>query len=561
MQSWPDADLEPKRQKLRWEFAFWLLLIAGLAVLWRPVMQVERAVTHDPSVTFAGAQAIAAGKAYRYEGWLNEPKIGFYPPVHSITFAPLVAGNQPLKRAIANAQWLVFLEALIAGIALYSFGRWRGIPFLPMAGLTASLMLSGTWLGLFQDLMADFLFLGIQFAWIVPLVLRTDIPWNAKRWFWLSTALGIAYLTRTAALAWLPVLAVAALATRRWQHILAAALPAGVAVAIWRWWGQGTTGYGEVLKACLEQEMGGMKGLVPSLLENWRTCFTGEPVWGTFSAVLHRPPNALLRPLHLGPDGVNVLRTLTTLALLGIAVLGIRSRIAGLPQRLTDWLDDSVPAPDGTRAELALLAGSLLYIGMIVTLPSPAWGWPRYFVPVLPIFAVWIWRGTESLLGHRRGFAWLAPLLGLALLANAGGNVAYFRLLPDPSLKPDSKYSRRAEATRAAGDWLRVNTPASDRVAGDFRMPNRHLADSLRRPLVVDYLDPVSNWQPLSHREQGFARADWVVIEAPDLTARLKSGLFSIAWQDPDNLIVILRVNPAREADFRIARGIPKPTL
>jgi len=531
-----------------------VLVLVGAAI-WFPRMSLDRPVTHDGTVYIAGAQSLAAGDGYRYQGWIGQPKIGFYPPLHSVAMAPLFRGNPPLSEALPRVNWLAFAEATLAAVAMFWFGRNAGVPCGPMFGVMLCVVTSQAWIGTIDGLLSDFLFVAILYGWVLPLA---RMPASGRgAWGWLALGVGFAALclTRSAALAWMPLFGAGLLfGTASWRGRLAGAVPVVLAWVGWALWARHATGYDVVLKAQMDEEIGGWSGMPAAMLRNAVECLTGLPLWGMTSAFLWRPPLGFVAG---GPIVGSVLfgaRLLLALSLFVLAGLGVRRALAGADVAARDWLVPPWVRPRRGSFEVLRVTGVAAYLATLAVLPSPAFGWSRYLLVVLPCFVAWTWAGLSAVLRTRIDGPWPQRLLLALLFANAAVNWEYERTFARSEGRDGAQSAR---AMRAVARWIRTNTPSTARIAGDFRIPNRHLAEELGRPLVIDYLEPASRWQPLAHAEQGFPRADYVVIGREDLAARGNSILFSVAFLRPTNLYCVLKVDPARESEFRRRHGIP----
>lgn len=523
-------------------------------VSWVPRMHAEWAITHDSVIYVGGARTLAEFDGYRYWEWLGRPKIGYFPPLHSLLLAPAFWFRSGLSDALDLIRWMVFAEGAIALCGIYVLLRLLRLPWFAAAGIAASLGTSQAWLRLQEGLMADYLFLGLLFWGIVVAFLFRGRSGSVSYWLFTGTMLGLLYLTRTAAVAWFPLLiaGVAVPAVGRLKRTTAF-LPLGAMVLAWSLWKSGTTGYSEVLKDCIEQEVGGLAHYPEFMLHNWWVSLSGEQLGGGFSGIFYRPPKLLMDRVPGLSLFLKAVRPVLVLLLLAATV---RELVAHL-KVLRDPNHDA-PARDGRPESqswlpLLLAAGTALYLFMIVTLPSPAFGWSRYFLVVIPVLMAWAWLGFSRIAPTR--LPW-TPIAAALLLLNVGYNLALERnVIRHSEFLSDSP---RREI-REIADWIRTKLPNDARVAGDFRIPSLHLAEALGRSLVIDYLSPVSNWQPASHRDVGYARAEYVVVTREDLPWHLQTGMFTSRYDEPGNRFVVLQVLSAAEEAFRSKHSIPPP--
>ncbi len=532
---------------------FAILLLVCL-VSWIPRMNAEWAITHDSVIYVGGARTLAEFEGYRYWEWIGRPKIGYFPPLHSLLLAPAFWLRHGLSEALTIIRWTVFAEGLVALGGIYTLLRLLRLPWFAAAGIVASLGTSQAWLRLQEGLMADYLFLALLYWGIVFAFLGRDRSKSAFYWVCIGTLLGLLYLTRTAAVAWFPLLiaGVAVPALGRWKRA-AAFVPLGTLVLGWSLWKSGTTGYSEVLKDCIEQEVGGLSRYPAFLLHNWWVSLSGEQFGGAFAGIFYRPPRVLLDRMPGLSWLLEAGRPCLVAVLLAAIALELFAQLKSLRGAAIDSSRRAVRSEVHVGLDLLLAAGASLYLFMIVTLPSPAFGWSRYFLVVIPLFMAWAWLGFSRNMPAR--IPWM-PVAGVLLGLNTGYNLALERtVIQQSGFLSDAP---RLEIRQVA-DWIRNRLPAEAKVAGDFRIPSLHLAEALGRPLVIDYLAPASNWQPASHRDVGYSRADYVVVTREDLPWHLQTGMFTTQYDVPGNRFVVLQVLPSAEEAFRSKRSIPPP--
>ena len=556
MRSLPNWLREAGARIRAWDGAGFAILVLICLLPWIPRMHAEWAITHDSVIYVGGARTLAEFEGYRYWEWIGRPKIGYFPPLHSLLLAPSFWLRHGLSEALTLIRWTVFVEGLVALCGIYTLLRLLRLPWFAAAGIVASVGTSQAWLRLQEGLMADYLFLALLYWGIVFAFLARDRSRSAFYWVFIGTLFGLLYLTRTAAVAWFPLLiaGVAVPALGRWKRA-SAFIPPGVMGVAWSLWKSGTTGYSEVLKDCIEQEVGGLAHYPSFLLHNGWVSLSGEHFGGAFAGFFYRPPRVLLDRMPGLSWALEAVRPCLLAVLLAAIAVELLAQLKSFRCAAIDSSVRAVRSEIPAWFDLLLAAGALLYLFMIVTLPSPAFGWSRYFLVVIPLFMAWAWRGFYRTVPI--GIPWM-PVAGVLLGLNTGYNLALERtVIQQSGFLSDAP---RLEI-RQVSDWIRNRLPAEARVAGDFRIPSLHLAEALGRPLVIDYLAPVSNWQPASHRDVGYSRADYVVVTREDLPWHLQTGMFTIQYDVPGNRFVVLQVLPTAEEAFRSKRSIPPPAV
>lgn len=535
----------------------YLLLVAVLLVLFRGYVVPGRALNGEAAVYASGAEALARGKGYRFDGWVGEPRITRYPPLQAaLLVGGAAAGENPSERLV-RMEWAVFALGALAGGVVYLFGRRQGIPVGIMLGLCAGMMTSMDWLVMWRGLSPDFVFVLLLYAGMGMALTGEPGSRGLLGWLWVGTTFGLLYLTRTAALAWLPVFGVVVLAAARTPGRLLMALgPVTAAVVGWGMWGEVGTGGGEAWRELVETAAANVGGGISDPGGDFWEMLRGEPFLTAIGGWWRRLPPAFLGPLQPVAWMGDWLRGGVILGGLILVLIGVRCELDGLGWSPSDWWRWTGPRSEGswTRqralAQLGLGLGCGWLLVVVPMLPGPPHGWTRPALLVLPCLVVWAWRGWLQVVTERPRLKAASEVAVTCLLfANAGANW-WFRP-PPPKPVPD---------LAEVGAWLQRNAPPNARVAASFEVPHRDLVQVLGRPLLLNYIGAPFAWEVLQRQPAGYPRADYVVVPWTDVASHTAGRLASPVMISSRTNFAILVVDRLRESEFRREKGIPAET-
>lgn len=532
----------------------YLFVVAALFLFFRGYVVPGRAVSGEGGVYVVGAESLAHGNGYRYDGWLGAPRITRHPPVQAFLLAGAAAGGETPASRVMHMEWAVFALGALAGAVVYVFGRRQGVPIGVMLGVTTGMMTSLDWMVLWRGLSPDFGFVLLFYAGLAMALTGEPGGRGFWGWLWVGVSFAVLYLTRTAVLAWLPVFGVIVLAAGRTPgRVLAALGPVAAAVVGWGMWGQAGVGGGETWQELVETAAsnagGGVSGPGGDLWELLR----GEPFLTALGGWWRRMPPGILGPLQPVAWVGDWMRGGVILGGLILVLVGLRCELDGLSWNPADWWRWTGPRGEGgwTRqralAQLGLCLGCGWLLVVVPLLPGPPHGWSRPALLVLPCLVVWAWRGLMHVVAERPGwkaFAEVAITLGLFLNAGANG---WFRP-PPPRPVPDAG---------EVGAWLRRHAPAGAQVAATFEVPHRELSAALGRPLLVDYIGLPFAWEILQRQTSSYPRAEYVVVPWTDVASHTRGRLCSPVMVSSRTNFAILLVDRLREAEFRREKGIP----
>jgi hypothetical protein len=259
-------------------------------------------------------------------------------------------------------------------------------------------MTSPPWLEAWLDLSPDLLVVALFHALAARALSREPDAVRWHGWLLVGAVGGAIYLSRTASLAWLPMLGVvAAIQGRAIGPVIVVLIPAVVAVLAWTTWSEGGGRPGDIWAPLMNAVSAvdvageGRAGWLPEL---------------RLDSVSWVPAKlkAMLRDLDW-PKAVLVwVGWIGGVALMGV---GIHHRLRGEGRNPTDWSRGITPGvEDGwaryqTRLQICLVAG---WLGLALTVPilsGPPAGWARASLLLIPAAAAWVWIGIEVLLSSR----------------------------------------------------------------------------------------------------------------------------------------------------------------
>ena len=237
-------------------FATALLLWIGMG-LWLPWQEVL--VANDPILYVAGSRGLARTGSYVLTEVTGTPRVTLYPPAQSVLYSGTWLGNPGVVEAERRMRWV----SLLVGVASACLGA-RLAMNLGLSRWTAALfglacVANGNWVYLSCNYYSE----PQCILWLLGAACLLTGPRRGTAAGWLAVGLcfAAAYLTRTAAQAFLAVAglhAVVAIVLRRDFKPSLAVLPGVVAYLGWAAWTRGSMGYGQVFREMVESE--GLRG-------------------------------------------------------------------------------------------------------------------------------------------------------------------------------------------------------------------------------------------------------------------------------------------------------------
>lgn len=527
---------QPQQRLTRSGLVGMAVVLIGLGILYWCGQPADVGYGADPCVYLAGAQSLAEGHGYRFVTHALTPPICIVPPLQS---AYLSAWWRLEPSFPANTPWLVLGMIVLALAALGGFGMYavrRGTP-APVVWLLMCLWGgSVVWCSLIYSLLSDILFvcfwLGAAAVWTVD----GDGPRSSPARWWLTGVCGAgAYLTRTAALAPLLVLAAVVLWNVRrwgWKPLAAYLAPVVLTVAGWRWLARGNLNYGDCFQISVETADGAW-GLVRGLLSNVMGYQSGI----VFVRSLCQPLSEL--PARLYASHATSAETLDAL-LVGLSWLFTALWLIGC-WRQRRGIDGVVAlAVIGYLMELALWPFDLGYRGIY---------------PVLPFVLVWAWQGLRWAVGRwprAQGLTW-----ALAVVIVANGLVNLYSLR---AKRAEWALHTALPELREICEWINAHTPADAVIAATWVEPTMHLYHYTGRRVVRNYWLNVPAWDPVAHASQNFIPADYVLASkhTPLRTSAENRARLRLVKASSQFAYSVYQVDePAAELTSRTSRSQP----
>ncbi len=380
---------------MRWDGREWrwlgtLLGILGVAQWF--LMSHRFALFHDPLVYLAGAESLATAGDYRFATHEGRPPIGLYPPLHSAWLAlgwklwPQFPENLLLLRA------MLLVPSLGALGTAYGLMRCLEAPRWLATGLVLNLGLGPNWNEWLSWMMSDAAMIGwLLGAALVGLKRGGRHPgWNALAGGMLAMAVG----WRTAAagaifglgVGW----ALGALRAGRfreeWVRIGVWTVPAAMVAVGWSWMSRAGVSYGDAYRVVLGNAGGGWTGYGKLFGQQVWELFSGRPFLDGWMVPVSRAGFVVLR--DWGWPGSLLIWGVSLLVWLGLA-MAVRAV----------WRA-------GSGRERVLWAAAMGYLLLVFVAPNGGPFMGRYFLPLLPFWVAFAWRGWRDWIQEWKG-PWL----------------------------------------------------------------------------------------------------------------------------------------------------------
>ena len=450
----PAAAREPRWAASRKDlYTVAMVIVLGCGIQWW-IMPEMPAYCADSISYVGGAQSLASGNGYRWPLVVGQPAIGIYPPLQSLVLAVawLLRPGFPDVYALLNAEMLILWGATL--LAMFAVLRRGGLSGTAAALITLTVGTNGGISYFISHCYSDILFavlgLAAGWLWVDPKPVRF-VPRMAAA----GVLLALMYLTRTAALGFLPgalvAVAFACRERRCWRAAAAFVLPVALAVGLWALAPKETVTYSQWL-AEQYQRHGGPAGLIEYTAQqswlyvnghHWANCFyyDGE--------------SEMRKRLGVSPAMMGTILGLFTAARIGgLAVCGYGAFKA--------------------REHRGLQAATGTYLLLVLAWPFPLGC--RVLLPVMPLILLWGFRGAKALpkLGTRicqlGGLGFVGLCLGFNLWDLGGFHRRDAEIVALPPVE-------------ATGQWIKKNLPAEARIVGDFEEPMLQMFAKSEHPI------------------------------------------------------------------------------
>lgn len=502
----------------------WVLgLLTFLLTVWTWSRPTRYSPGWDSLLYYSGAAGIAETGEYGFPVYLENPRIGFYPPGQSTYLSLFHRPSATLHENIDQLQFAMFPVAALALVILYGWLRREGVPRPFAIGTLALMGSSVAWTGLVYQLFSE--------IWFFVLVWGSALYWSVfeKEWkrpiHWLLTGLMLA-LASTFRSATLGLVVgtgfVCCVVTRCNPASMAGML---LPFAGWTlWWRLETTGfpgYSSAIRAGMEDVTKG-GGLVAFYWRNAVSLISHPSLIAMFFGLKAKVAYALER--H-GSVLMQVWNGMVSLVEIGIAAAAGSGMMRGLWQQ------------GRGRHRALLLIGSVYGVQAFVA-PFHYVYLFRYLLILTPLVIIGFSRYLRT---QPRLQTWVTILVfGLAATN-----------LYDQSI------NRRVKAYDATTipevcDWLKSHAKRPIRLACDISLPVASVVECLGEKVLPDYLDDESGrglGYPVSHRECGYRPADFVLVRELGGKSAAPKGAFVEVFRTSDGQYKLLRVDPGYERE------------
>ena len=445
------------------------------------VLPPDLPFSNDQNAYVGGAAALRAGHGYRFEQYIDLPRIGMYPPGYSVWLALFWKNGQPIS---VNSYRLEMANLIAAGGALFGLAACLFLSELPAGVGSAILMLFGTsviFTQLTAWLMPDVLFTAGTCA-LALLIARYNPDRRKLSLWWFAAGLlaGALCVVKAVAIAYLAGLGVYGLLKgdlRRLSRLAYFALPACLAMA-WLLFRKGIPTY---LTAVRISDLGGVG---PLLLNSIKT------------AVLYCSGRWLVADLLNVPDRLSGAHAFVGLSAFGEALaylLGLGLFALPIALGIRKSLKES-------KEQVALFVVGAYSLLIFLW---PFYDGARFGIPMIPFLLNLLWRGLPSRVAQ--------AVFATILVVNIPGNawLSYKTIRSQEMAAPGNL----AELRQAAA-WINASAGTGARVTAGRDVPLSHLYEYLGRRMLanlgpnnaMNYLDAF----PVAQDNQ---RADYWIMD------------------------------------------------
>ena len=517
--------------------AFGVVALALLLSMW---FQPMDAVLFGDSIAYlGGANGFVERGSFCLPEWIGRPSAGAYPPGNSLLLAvPRAVFGPQCDHPVAFGRWQIVV-GLVSLAGIFQLMRRMRVPIGLSLSTVGSLAVSLNFSWAHFHLWPDAVFAGtVCFAasfWMG----HQPVGLELKRWHLTGLFLGWALLLKPAALPFVGAAGLGALtwlvrpeaASRSWRPLAAYSIWPVFAFIVWSWSSVDAVSYADLVRDQWDLDSSSL-GHRERFWQNLRHVLGGHvlvdgtfPLWIRFVGIAGRGGAAIGAGLDLLREAVHAS------LLLGVAI----------------W----VGRTQSMAARLLLLA-LLAYAGAAVFMPFELS--VRHIFVAAPVAVAWI-HGFLVHLRPRWSRGISACLITLMCVQTVLG--AFW------SLETLGAGFRWAAANRRGLDQMAAHFQKhlgqDEVVAVAFTVDVMHLHARFGREFLVDYLTRpnLSGW--VSHRQQGFVAADYVLIpgELP-AGSPFRSMLWEVYRTDRGTL-VLYQVDPEAEQKWRAKTGYPQP--
>jgi len=446
------------------------------------VLPTDLPFFNDQNAYLGGAAALKAGHGYRFEEYINLPRIGMYPPGYSAWLALFWKDGLPFA---ANSYRLEVGNWIAGGCALFALAGCLFLSELPVLMSSALLLLLGTSVVFTQGtawLMADPLF--TAGSCVLALLVAAYNPDRKLSAWWFAAGIltGGLYVVKTAAIAYIVGLGAFGLLKgdlRRFSRLVLFALPTGSVVVLWFLLTRGIPTYGSFFSVRLS-ELGGWTGYLLNTIKQAGVYCSGR--W-------------LVEGLLNVPDRLNQARALLRISFLSQALAFILGLAFAVPIFLGIRRGPKHSSEQITLFLLAAVAGQFFF-------------WPYYLgarsgIALIPFLVNWLWRGLSSRVAQ--------VAFVTVLLLNIPGNawLSYKTIRSQEKEAPES-----LAILQQAASWINETGGARASVAAGRDVPLIHLSEYLGRRVLTN-ASPISNgrYVDVVPSAQGNQWADYLITD------------------------------------------------
>ena len=416
------------------------------------VLPTNLSFSNDQNVYLGGAAALRAGHGYRFEQYIDLPRIGMYPPGYSIWLALFWKNGQPIS---ANSYRLEVANWIAAGGALFGLAACLFIGELPAGACAAFLMLFGTSLTFTQFtawLMPDVLFVAGSCG--LALLIAAYNPDRKLSLWWFAAGLlaGALCVVKVAAIAYMAGLGVYGLLKgdlRRLSRLAYFALPA-CSLTAWLLLRKGVPTYATLVRI---SAFGGWTPFLVNTIEVAGRYCSGRWLVTDFLSVPDRLSSARA---FLGFSFlVEVAAFMLGLALFVVPILlGIRK----------SWKQ--------SQEQIILCVVGAYSLALFLW---PYYDGARFGIALIPFLVNLIWRGLPSRLAR----AAFITILVINIPANAWLSHKFLR-------SQEKESPADLAALQQAVSWINRTAGTGARVAAGRDVPLSHLYEYLGRRLLAN---------------------------------------------------------------------------
>jgi hypothetical protein len=432
------------------------IIVAAALTVWMLlflVLPTDLPYLNDQNAYLGGAAALRAGHGYRFEQYIDLPRIGMYPPGYSIWLALFWKNGQPVS---VNSYRLELANWIAAGGALFGLAACLFLSELPTGVCMAIVMLFGTSLTFTQLtawLMPDVLFVAGSCA--LALLLAAYNPDRKLSLWWFSAGLlaGGLCVVKAAAVAYMAGLGAYGLLKgdlRRLSRLACFALPSCLVMS-WLLLRKGVPTYATLVHI---SEFGGAAAYSLNTIKVASLYFSGR--W--LVASLLNVPDRM--------SGAHAFLRFSVLLEALVFMLGIALFIVPLLLGIVKSLKQS-------KEQIMLCVVGAYSLTLFLW---PYYDGARFGIPLIPFVVSLLWRGYSSSRVARAAFVAI-------LVVNIPGNA----WLSYKAIRSQEKESPlELAALQQAAFWINGTAGKGVRVAAGRDVPLTHLYEDLGRRLLAN---------------------------------------------------------------------------